>query len=119
MVDLATMVGSPLTEVGNAVLRALGRVIEAQVRTADVPARYGGDEFAIIMPDTPREEAEKVVQRLMDTLDHSEVDLESGGSIPMPSRSWGVAAYPLDGHDAESLVENADARSYARKRSHS
>lgn len=46
---------------GNAVLRALGKVIEAQVRTEDVPARYGGDEFAIVMPNTPREEAEKVV----------------------------------------------------------
>lgn len=104
---------------GKALLRALGKVIEAQVRTEDVPARYGGDAFAIVRPDTPREEAEKVVQRLMDTLDHSEVDLESGGTIPVPSRSWGVAAYPLDGHDAESLVEDADTRSYARKRSHS
>ncbi len=104
---------------GNAALWALGKVIEAQVRTEDVPARYGGEEFAIVMPNTPREEAKKVVQRLMDTLDHSEVDLESGGTIPMPSRSWGVAAYPLYGHDAESLVENADTRFDGRKRSHS
>jgi len=104
---------------GNAVLRALGHAVEANVRTEDVPARYGGDEFAIVMPDTPREEAEKVVQRLMDALDHSEVELEGGGRIPMPLRSWGVAAYPLDGRDARSLVENADTRAYARKRSRS
>jgi len=104
---------------GNAVLRALGQAVEANVRTEDVPARYGGDEFAIVMPDTPREEAEKVVQRLMDALDHSEVELEGGRRIPMPPRSWGVAAYPLDGRDARSLVDNADTRSYARKRSRS
>ncbi len=102
---------------GDAVLRTLGEVIEAHVRAEDVPARYGGDEFAIVMPDTPRDEAEKVVQRLMDILDNAEVDLPDRSRIPMPARSWGVASYPLDGADARSLVENADTRAYARKRS--
>ena len=101
---------------GNEVLRALGQTISNQVRTEDVPARYGGDEFAIVMPDTPREEAEKVVIRLMEILDKSEVKLPGGSPIKMPARSWGVSAYPLDGRTAEALVENADTRAYARKR---
>ena len=66
---------------GNEVLRTLGRSIGAQVRTEDVPARYGGDEFAIVMPDTPRDEAEKVVARLMETLENADVELQDGRRI--------------------------------------
>ncbi len=103
---------------GNEVLRLLGQTISSHVRTEDVPARYGGDEFAIVMPDTPRDEAERVVERLMEILEHTMVDLPSGGRrIPMPELSWGVASYPLDGRTARELVENADTRAYARKRS--
>src|SRR5438552_894957 len=64
---------------GNEVLRMLDQSISERVRTEDVPARYGGDEFAIVMPDTPREEAEKVVVRLMEILDKTEVRLPGGG----------------------------------------
>lgn len=102
---------------GNEVLRLLGQTISGHVRTEDVPARYGGDEFAIVMPDTPRDEAEKVVTRLMEILERTEVDLPSGRKIKMPELSWGVASYPLDGRTARELVDNADTRAYARKRS--
>src|SRR5258706_721961 len=102
---------------GNEVLRTLGRSIGAQVRTEDVPARYGGDEFAIVMPDTPRDEAEKVVTRLMEVLENAEVELQDGRRIRMPELSWGIASYPLDGRSARELVDNADTRAYARKRS--
>jgi diguanylate cyclase (GGDEF)-like protein len=101
---------------GDAVLRTLGRLIGRRVRTEDIPARYGGDEFAIVMPDTPREEAERVVQRLMDELDRSVVELPDGGTIRMPARSWGISTFPLDGNSAKTLVDNADTRAYARKR---
>jgi len=101
---------------GDAVLRTLGSAIDSHVRTEDVPARYGGDEFAIVLPDTARDEAEKVVARLMELLDSSRIDLGDERSIPMPARSWGVSSYPTDGTTAKELVENADARAYARKR---
>ena len=101
---------------GDAVLRTVGEVIGRHVRTEDIPARYGGDEFAIVMPDTPRDEAEKVVGRLMEALDRCDVELTDGATIRMPARSWGIACYPLDGGTAKALVENADTRTYARKR---
>ncbi|MHB8631208.1 MAG: GAF domain-containing protein, partial [Candidatus Limnocylindria bacterium] len=101
---------------GDAVLRTLGGLIGRRVRTEDIPARYGGDEFAIVMPQTPRDEAERVVQRLMEELDHCDVELSGGDTIRMPARSWGIATYPLDGQTAKALVENADTRAYARKR---
>jgi diguanylate cyclase (GGDEF)-like protein len=102
---------------GNEVLRLLGEAISGHVRTEDVPARYGGDEFAIVMPDTPRDEADKVVTRLIAILDGRMVELPGGRRIQMPALSWGVASYPLDGRTAQELVENADTRAYARKRS--
>ncbi len=101
---------------GDAVLRTLGSAIDGHVRTEDVPARYGGDEFAIVMPETAREEAEKVVDRLMELLDSSRIELGGERTIAMPARSWGVSSYPADGTTAKELVENADARAYARKR---
>lgn len=101
---------------GDAVLRDLGALIGKRVRTEDIPARYGGDEFAIVMPETPRDEAEKVVQRLMDELDSCEVEMQDGTKIKMPARSWGISSYPLDGKTAKALVENADTRAYALKR---
>lgn len=101
---------------GDEALRSLGKAIAGHVRAEDVPARYGGDEFAIVMPDTGRDEAERVVHRLMEVLDASPIQLDEDRSIPMPARSWGVASYPIDGVTAKELVENADTRAYARKR---
>jgi diguanylate cyclase (GGDEF)-like protein len=101
---------------GDAVLRTLGQLIGGHVRHEDVPARYGGDEFAIVMPETPHDEAEKAVARLMDLIDRSRVELDDGTTIAMPSRSWGVATYPSDGRTAKDLVESADTRAYAYKR---
>ena len=66
-----------------------------------------------------RDEAEKVVQRLMEELDACDVELPDATTIKMPARSWGIASYPLDGKTAKALVENADTRAYARKRARS
>ncbi|MBI2774143.1 MAG: diguanylate cyclase [Chloroflexi bacterium] len=102
---------------GDTVLRALGRAIAQNVRHEDIAARYGGEEFAIVMPETPRDEADKAMARLMEILDHTQVEVVTGKTIPMPSRSWGVATYPLDGRTARELIEAADTRVYAAKRS--
>ena len=101
---------------GDSVLRTLGQLIGGHVRHEDVPARYGGDEFAIVMPDTPHDEAEKAVGRLMALIDRAHVPIGDGERIPMPARSWGVATYPTDGRTAKELVESADTRAYAHKR---
>src|SRR2546428_7627577 len=96
--------------VGNEVLRTLGQTISKHVRLEDVPARYGGDEFAIVMPDTPREEAEKVVAPLLEEIHEIEVALPAGGAIQMPCRPRGVAPHPRAGPTPGTPRRNAGTR---------
>jgi len=99
---------------GDEALRSMGHLLRENVRAADVVARYGGDEFAIIMPETDREEAEKVIARLMLILDKSTVEYNEL-SFPMPSRSPGVATFPWDGNNPTELFAVADAHLYQEK----
>ena len=99
---------------GDEALRRIGHILKENARPADAVARYGGDEFAIIMPQTGKEDAEKVMTRLMRLLDTSTVQHEDL-SFPVPSRSWGVAAFPDDGKSATELFAVADVRLYQYK----
>jgi len=99
---------------GDEALKRMGRLLRENMRAADVVARYGGDEFAIIMPETDREEAEKVIARLMRILDKSTVEYGEL-SFPMPSRSHGVATFPWNGNNPTELFAVADAHMYQEK----
>jgi len=99
---------------GDEALRRMGRLLKENVRASDVVARYGGDEFAIIMPETEKEEAEKVTARIMFILDKSTVEF-GDVSFPMPSRSHGVATFPWDGNNPTELFAVADAHLYQEK----
>jgi diguanylate cyclase (GGDEF)-like protein len=99
---------------GDEALRRMGRLLKESVRASDVVARYGGDEFAIIMPETDKEEAEKVITRLTHILDKSTVEYNNV-SFPMPSRSHGVATFPQNGNNPTELFAIADAHLYQEK----
>ena len=99
---------------GDEALRRMGRLLKENVRASDVVARYGGDEFAFIMPETEKEEAEKVIARIMFILDKSTVQYNEL-SFPMPSRSHGVATFPWDGNNSTELFAVADAHLYQEK----
>lgn len=91
--------------------RALCRVAEAMVascRNTDVPARFGGDEFALILPESDEATAWKVADRVSE-------NLSADGEIPPVSVSIGVALYPRDGESADGLLAAADRRLYAMK----
>lgn len=99
---------------GDQVLAWVARVIRGALRGSDVLARYGGDEFAVILPDTDRTAAERTAERIVDALAEQPFQ-SSGGPVPV-GVSIGIATYPSDGRSGAELIAAADAALYARKR---
>ena len=99
---------------GDEALRTMGHILKENVRAPDVVARYGGDEFAIIMPETEKDDAENVIIRLMALLDETTVHYKDE-SFPMPRCSYGLATFPRNGGTPTELFAVADARLYKRK----
>lgn len=93
---------------GSRALIRLANAIRASCRTVDVPARYGGDEFAVILPESDERAAQHVAQRIA-------ARLVSDGEHPRVTVSIGVAIYPRDGVFAEALIDRADHALYGAK----
>lgn len=99
---------------GDEVLRQLARALREKLRLADRPARYGGDEFAIILPETDGRAALGVAERLSQSLS---LLMAERVQTPFPlSFSVGVAELPGDADTPDALVEKADQALYAAKR---
>ncbi len=98
---------------GDEVLRDIAGVIQRFVRTADYPCRIGGDEFAVIMPHTDLEGAERVAERIRRRLGEIPFDA-GGGKLFFVSLSIGVARY-IEGEPGESLLTRADKALYLAK----
>lgn len=99
---------------GDRVLRALADMLQRQVRSADIVCRYGGEEFAVLMPDTALEHAIRRAEELRQAARALELPAPaSNGSL---SISVGVAVYPNHGRRASDLVRASDAALYAAKR---
>jgi diguanylate cyclase (GGDEF)-like protein len=93
---------------GSRALCRIAEVLRLHCREIDTPARYGGDEFALILPETPFEQGCQVAQRIAERLAQ---DPES----PRISASMGVAEYPNDGHTIEHVLCAADEALYSHK----
>ncbi len=96
-------------QAGDEVLQGLARVARENVRAVDTVGRYGGEEFAVILPDTPCTEAAAVAERLRAAL----------AALPLRRRvtaSIGVACFPTHGDTLRELIARADEALYAAKR---
>ena len=94
--------------VGSRALVRLGKILRNHSRAIDTPARYGGDEFAIVLPEASKELADRVAARIRERL-------STESEQPVLSVSAGIAAYPEDGDTAEKLLGAADRVLYRMK----
>ncbi len=102
-------------EAGNLVLRKTADLIRETLRKIDIPCRYGGEEFAVILPGTHQPFAVNVANRLRKALMEEAVEVE-GGVIEYTA-SMGVGAYVMgDGIGAEDFVKQTDEQLYRAKK---
>lgn len=100
---------------GDTVLREVARHLMAQLRLMDTIARFGGEEFALILPDTTPSDALKVAERVRATLAKSKFSFE-GGSETQVTISLGIACAPQNATTTEGLIARADEALYQAKR---
>jgi len=101
-------------EAGNRLLRHLAERIQAELRFSDVSARYGGDEFIVLLPETPAQGAVDVAERIRESMNAMPILVEGK---PVPSTvSIGVASFPEDGQGLDAVVSRADRALYQAKR---
>jgi len=98
---------------GSSALAEVGRVLRGCVRDIDTAARYGGDEFAVLLPGADSGEALKVAERIRRAIAEHPFPDDVGLTA-----SIGVASYPEHAHDREALLSLADAAMYRGKRAH-
>lgn len=99
---------------GDEVLQNVGRFLLGQTRASDIPARLAGDEFAIIMPDTPAEQAKTLMTRLEKRL--ASLNIVDRNDLTLTVRaSLGCATYPAAGDSVDDVIQQADAAMQVQK----
>ncbi|MEJ2678340.1 MAG: GGDEF domain-containing protein [Gemmatimonadota bacterium] len=100
---------------GDTVLKELAVVMRRELRMHDLVSRYGGEEFAVIMVNTDREEAIQAIERLRSVVERypfRDRDVQPGGSLTV---SAGLASFPEDANRREQLLREVDKALYAAK----
>lgn len=101
-------------EAGDAVLRSLGKTLQQACRASDLACRFGGEEFTVMLPDTLEEGAAQWALRLMQCV--RAIDLNHDGrSLGRITISMGLAMFPENGEDVDTLLQAADLALYEAK----
>ena len=95
---------------GDVVLQRVGKILELSCRRSDVVARYGGDEFVVLMPETNVDQARQLGGKLRSSVASDPMLREKNISA-----SFGIAAFPLHGSTPQELIQVADASMYVSK----
>lgn len=98
---------------GSEVIRQVARVAASKIRMIDLLCKYGGDEFVVVLPRTPKQGSGVVAERLRDAIEKHKFPGESlTGKI---TASFGIASYPEDGRTVQDLIATADKALYRAK----
>ena len=100
---------------GDAVLRGIADIFRAELRDCDVPARFGGEEFAILLRDATPEKALETAERIRAAIAAARFDVETSSEPIRATGSFGVASFPRDGADVNELIHQADLAVYRAK----
>jgi len=100
---------------GNTLLVELARLFVGTVRETDSVSRYGGEEFAIVLPDTYKIDAKEIAERVRRVIEAANVPRPEGRGRDSTSISLGLATYPADARDPSGLVQCADKALYRAK----
>jgi diguanylate cyclase (GGDEF)-like protein len=100
---------------GDALLSKFGSILHRSLRTVDVAARYGGDEFVILLPDQELTGAVEVAERIRQRIAEETGDPMTGR--PPITASFGIATFPAAGRTPEQLLASADRALYEAKHS--
>lgn len=104
-------------DVGDEVLREFAVRLASNVRAIDLPCRYGGEEFVVVMPDTRLEDAERIAERIRLHVAGSPFRVMGGSELLTVTISIGVAATLGEGDKPEALLKRADEAVYEAKAS--
>jgi diguanylate cyclase (GGDEF)-like protein/putative nucleotidyltransferase with HDIG domain len=100
---------------GDAVLLRIAETIKTTVRSYDVAARFGGEEFAILLPETTAGEAFEIAERIRLALAEETIEIPTAEKQIRATISCGVAAFPADGDTSTKLLHEADLAVYRAK----
>ena len=100
---------------GDAVLQGIAAIFQTHLRHSDIPARFGGEEFAILLPDTGPQQAVEIAERIRRAVADERFEVETSSEPIRATISMGVAGYPKDGSDPNELIHQADLAVYRAK----
>ncbi|MBI5965439.1 MAG: GGDEF domain-containing protein [Chloroflexi bacterium] len=102
--------------VGDEVLTSLCSVIRTHIKNTDAVGRWGGEEFAISLPNTNGEQAAHIAERIRETMSLLRLQVNSQKTIPSPTVSQGIAVFPAETEDITKLIDLSDNRLYEAKK---
>ena len=101
-------------QAGDAVLKQVAQVIKQNIRTTDIPCRYGGEEMSVILSNTNYEKALLTAQKICDAVSTKQFKLNNVVTVNV-TISLGVASFPKDAKSVEDMIEAADKNLYLAK----